>query len=53
VIELRKIRWTGHVARMGRDEMHTAFWWGNLRERDQFQRPRHRWEVIFRVLFRK
>ena len=24
--------------------MYTGFWRGNLRERDQFGRPRHRWE---------
>jgi len=24
----------GHVARMGRGEVYTGFWWGNLRERD-------------------
>jgi hypothetical protein len=22
----------------------TGFWWGNLRERDHFVRPRNRWE---------
>ena len=30
VIKLR--RWAGHVARMGRGEAYTVFWWGNLRE---------------------
>ena len=24
--------------------MCTRFWWGNLRERDNFGRPRRRWE---------
>jgi len=27
------MRWAGHVARMGREEAYTGFWWGNLRER--------------------
>ena len=31
VIKSRILRWAGHVARMGRGETHTGFWWGNLR----------------------
>ena len=34
VIKSRILRWAGHVARMERGEAYTAFWWGNLRERD-------------------
>ena len=30
----RIIRWAGHVARMGRGEVHTGFWWRNLWESD-------------------
>jgi len=26
------MRWAGHVASMGRGEVHIGFWWGNLRE---------------------
>jgi len=33
VIKSRRMRWTGHVARMGRGEAYTGFWWGNLRDR--------------------
>jgi hypothetical protein len=29
-----RMRWAGQVACMGRREVHTGFWWGNLRERD-------------------
>jgi hypothetical protein len=32
VIQSRRIRWTGHVARLGREEACTGVWWGNLRE---------------------
>jgi len=27
----------GHVALWGRGEVHTGFWWGNLRERDHLE----------------
>ena len=26
------MRWTGQVAHMGRGQVQTGFWWGNLRE---------------------
>jgi len=25
-----RMRWAGHVARMGRGELHTGFWWRNF-----------------------
>ena len=30
VITWRIVRWAGHVARMGRAELYTRFWWCNL-----------------------
>ena len=33
VIKSRRMRWAGHVARMGRGEVYTGFWWGKLIER--------------------
>jgi hypothetical protein len=30
VIKSRIMRWAGHVARMGRGEMYTGFWWEKL-----------------------
>ena len=32
VIKSRRMRWAGHVARMGIGETYTGFWWGNLKE---------------------
>jgi hypothetical protein len=28
VIEAERIRWAGHVARMGLGKVYTGFWWG-------------------------
>jgi len=33
---------------LGNEELHTGFWWGNLRERD-FGRPRRRWEYNIKM----
>jgi len=30
VIKSSRMWWVGHVARMGRGEAYTGFWWGNL-----------------------
>ena len=29
--------------------MHTEFWWGNLRKRNHFGGPRHRWKVNIKM----
>jgi len=38
VIISRRMRWAGHVARMGEEGWHVGSWWGNRRER-----PRRSW----------
>jgi len=35
VLKSRRMRWAGHVARMGEERGCIGFCWGNLRERDQ------------------
>jgi hypothetical protein len=35
VIKSRRMRWVGHVARMG--EVHTGFWWGDLMDRNHLE----------------
>jgi hypothetical protein len=30
----RRMRWAGHVARMGRREVHIGFWWKSQKKRD-------------------
>ena len=33
----RRMRWAGHVARMGEERGCIGSWWGNRRERDQWE----------------
>jgi hypothetical protein len=53
VIKSRRIRWVGNVMRMGRGEVHTGFWWGNLRERDHLEDPGVDWNIILKWDFKE
>jgi hypothetical protein len=53
MVKSRRMRWAGNVAQMGRGEVFTGFWWGNLRERDDWQDPDVDGVIILRWIFRK
>jgi hypothetical protein len=53
VTKYRRMRWARHVARMGRGEACTGFWWGNLRERNHWGDPGVDGRIILRWIFRK
>jgi hypothetical protein len=53
VIKSRRMRWAWHVAQMGRGEVCTGFWWGNLRERNHWGDPGVDGSIILRWNFRK
>jgi len=53
VIKWRRIGWAGHVARMGKGEVCTGFWWGNLKERDHLGDPGVDGRIILSWIFRK
>jgi len=53
VIKSKRIGSVGFVARMGRGGVHTEFWWGNLRERDNLEHPGMERRVILKLIFNK
>ena len=48
VIKSRRLRWAGHVTRMGKEEFYTGFWWGNLREGEHLDDPGVDGKIILR-----
>jgi hypothetical protein len=53
VIKLRRMRWAGHVARMGEGRGVYGVWWGNLRERDRWGDPGMHGRIRVEWIFRK
>jgi hypothetical protein len=53
VVKSRRMRWAGHVVRMGRGEVCTGFWCGNLRERDHWGDPGLDGRIILGWIFGK
>jgi hypothetical protein len=53
MIKSRRMRWAGHVARIGRGAMHTVFWWGDLREGDHLGDAGEDGRIILKWIFKK
>ena len=53
VVKSRRMRWAGHVARMGEGRVCTGFWWGNRMERDHWGDPDVDGRIILRWICRK
>jgi hypothetical protein len=52
IVKSRRMRWAGHVARMGGGGLQRV-WWGKLRERGHWGDPEIDGGVILRGIFRK
>ena len=52
VIKSRRMRWAGHVARMGKGKAYAVFWWENLRERDHLGDTGFDGKILLRRIFR-
>jgi hypothetical protein len=53
VIKSIRMRWSGFVTRMGREEACTGIWWENLKERDNLVGSVVVGRIIVRRIFRK
>jgi hypothetical protein len=47
------MRWAGHVALWGREQVYIEFWWGDLRERDHLEDQGAEWKMILKCIFIK
>jgi len=47
------MRWAGNVSRMGRGEVYTGLWWGDLRERYHLEDLGVNGRILLRRIFRK
>jgi len=43
----------GSCSTFGKEEVHTGYWWGNLRERDHLEDPGVVERISLRWIFRK
>jgi hypothetical protein len=43
MIKLRRMKWAGHVAELGRRGMHIRYWWERQNEKRPVERQRRRW----------
>jgi hypothetical protein len=37
MIKTRRMRWAGHISRMGERRMHIEYWWESQKERDHYE----------------
>ena len=50
---IKSMRWVKHVVCIGRAEVYTGFWWGNLRAKDHLGVPGIHGRIILRWIYKK
>jgi hypothetical protein len=53
MMKLGRMRRAEHIARIGKGQVCTWFWWGNLREEDRLEDLGVDGRIILRLSFRK
>ena len=53
LMKTRRMTWARHVGHIGRGEMHTRFWWGNMREREHLENVVADWTMILEWKLKK
>ena len=53
VLKWRRMRWVGHMVQMGRREVQTGFWQGNLNERGKLENQSADGNVILKWVLKK
>ena len=51
--EMRRMKWTGHVARMGKGEICTGIWWGKPDVKKLIRKQGVVGRIILRWIYRK
>jgi hypothetical protein len=49
--QIKKMRLAGHLSCLGKGEVRTGFWWGNLRGRDYLEDPGIDGKIILNWIF--
>jgi hypothetical protein len=49
VMKSLRIKWAGHVAHIGKKEIHKGFWWGKPEGKRPLGRPRHKLEYNIKM----
>jgi hypothetical protein len=45
------MKWAGYIARIGKGQVQTGFWWGHLMEGDHSEEPSVYWRIILKWIF--
>jgi hypothetical protein len=53
MIKVRRMRWAGHIAQMGRRGIRIGYWWGKPEGKKPLGKPRFRWMDNIKLYLRE